>query len=91
MKFKPTEQWASRPTKLGSACHVEPVAPHPVAIGPDEARRICRPSCTWGPIAEPIVALQVADAYELAIVLRDVNPAVGAIAPTPWAAPAVLK
>eukprot|EP00959_Pyramimonas_sp_CCMP1952_P132852 2777450-Pyramimonas_sp.AAC.1 len=34
MKFKPIEQWALRPTKLGGVCHVEPVVPHPVAVGP---------------------------------------------------------
>eukprot|EP00959_Pyramimonas_sp_CCMP1952_P163888 3426439-Pyramimonas_sp.AAC.1 len=81
MKFEPIERWASRPTTLRVAPRVEPLAPRPVAILRDVARREGPPGRPRGPVAEPIVVLQVSDIHELAAVVRDVHPAVGIVAP----------
>eukprot|EP00959_Pyramimonas_sp_CCMP1952_P224789 4700305-Pyramimonas_sp.AAC.1 len=43
------EQWASRPTYLGIASHVEPVVPHSAAVDPDKTGCARRPRRPWGP------------------------------------------
>ncbi len=75
---------------LRAAVLVEPAAPHPVAIVRHVARRERPPRCPRGPVAKPLVVLDVADVYELVVVERDVDPAVDVVTPAPEAPLAVL-
>eukprot|EP00959_Pyramimonas_sp_CCMP1952_P405545 8499635-Pyramimonas_sp.AAC.1 len=69
------EQWALRPTLLGIATHVELTGPNTMAIDSNETGRARCPRRPWGPVAETMIVLQIADVDELVIVLRDVHPA----------------
>eukprot|EP00959_Pyramimonas_sp_CCMP1952_P418952 8775973-Pyramimonas_sp.AAC.1 len=62
-----------------------------MAIDSDETGHARCPRRPWGPVAETMIALQVADVDELVVVLRDVHLALAVLAPIPWAPLAALK